>query len=529
MKLKSLKIIIIIFILLVIAGAVYFILNNTESKQSESKEISYKTVSMVTNLRLGISDFDSIHPYISNNREILNIDQLIFEPLLCITEDYKIKCCLAKEWTKLENKAYLIKLKENVLWQNKSEFTAEDVKFSIENLKNQTSSVYYENVKNIEKVEVIDKYTVRIELNKEIPFFEYNLIFPIICSKQYETASINSTSIIPLGTGKYKIKKIDDDKIEIIKNENWRDIDNENCNFKTISINLYDTMGKVYNAFKVGSIDFVHTNNNEVEEYIGSMGYDKKIYANREYDYLALNCESSILQFKEVRQAINMIIDKDKIVASVLENKATVAKYPLANNYYLLTNIENSNKVNIEKAKDILKNAGWEYQYGIWQKEIDGITKTINIDLAVNKSDSMRVKVAEEIQKELENAGIKVNVNKISESQYKNYLKNHEYEMLLTGIYTAFSPDLTNFLAQNNLANYNNEEIVYNLKELNNVEDENSLKEKYNRIFEIYNDDVPYIGLYYNHDMVAYSTSFMGDVSPNCYSIFYNFCNWYMQ
>ena len=37
------------------------------------------------------------------------------------------------------------------------------------------------------------------------------------------------------------------------------------------------------------------------------------------------------------------------------------------------------------------------------------------------------------------------------------------------------------------------------------------------------------IGLYYNNDMVAYSTDLMGDVKPNCYSIFYNFSNWYRQ
>ena len=33
-----------------------------------------------------------------------------------------------------------------------------------------------------------------------------------------------------------------------------------------------------------------------------------------------------------------------------------------------------------EKAKEILQNAGWKYEYGLWQKEIDGVTKTINID-----------------------------------------------------------------------------------------------------------------------------------------------------
>lgn len=70
-----------------------------------------------------------------------------------------------------------------------------------------------------------------------------------------------------------------------------------------------------------------------------------------------------------------------------------MANYPLINNSYLLKDIEVSNKTNTEKAKEILQNAGWKYEYGLWQKEIDGVTKTINIDFVVSKSNSQRVKV----------------------------------------------------------------------------------------------------------------------------------------
>ncbi len=80
----------------------------------------------------------------------------------------------------------------------------------------------------------------------------------------------------------------------------------------------------------------IHTSNNNAEEYIGSMGYNKKVFANREYDYIALNCQNTILQYPEVRQAISKVIDKEKIVTSTLENKVTVANYPLINNSYLL-------------------------------------------------------------------------------------------------------------------------------------------------------------------------------------------------
>lgn len=150
MKLKPFKIIIIIFILLVIAGAVYLLTRKENSSNNEeSKEISYKTIDMVTNIRMGISNFDSIHPYQTNNQEVIYINQLIFEPLLSISEDYRISMCLAEEWSRVNEKTYIVKLKENVKWHDDNNFTSEDVKFSIDRLQNQTESIFYQNVKNI--------------------------------------------------------------------------------------------------------------------------------------------------------------------------------------------------------------------------------------------------------------------------------------------------------------------------------------------------------------------------------------------
>ena len=390
MKSNSIKIIVILFILFIIAGIVYFFLQNPFQKQEENQEITYETINMITNMRLGISDYDNIHPYLTKNREILYLDQLIFEPLLTITQDYHITTCLAQEWSKVGEKSYVIKLKENVKWQDGSDFTAEDVKFSIETLQKTKNSIYIENVKEINKVEIVGEHIIRIELNKEIPFFEYNLIFPIISSKQYENQTLEKSTQVPVGTGKYQITKITKHSIKLTRNNNNRESNLNNQNMKTIEIFLYDTMGEVYNEFKLGNIDFFHTANHNIEEYIGSMGYGKKVYGNREYDYLAINCQDTILQYQEIRKAISLSINQEKIVASVLENQAVVSYFPLDTKSYLLNDITLKQQSNIEKAKETLEDAGWNYEYGIWQKEIGGRTKTLNFTLSVKKSDETR-------------------------------------------------------------------------------------------------------------------------------------------
>ena len=113
------------------------------------------------------------------------VTKLIYEPLVNLTSDYKAEPCLAKEWAKQSDNSYLIKLRENVRWSDGQSFTADDVKFTIDRLKD-SNTIYSSNVKDVTSIDVEDDYTVRINLDKEVPFFEYNLTFPILSSNYYQ-------------------------------------------------------------------------------------------------------------------------------------------------------------------------------------------------------------------------------------------------------------------------------------------------------------------------------------------------------
>ena len=56
---------------------------------------------------------------------------------------------------------------------------------------------------------------------------------------------------------------------------------------------------------------------------------------------------------------------------------------------------------------------------------------------------------------------------------------------------------------------------------------EKALKEKYNRLIEIYEDEVPYICLYRNKLKVVYSVKLSGEFNPTSYTAYYNFEKWY--
>lgn len=523
MKSNFFKYVFVIFVIGIMIFAIYKIKTEEEKTEQEQMHVSTEE-EKITEIKLGVASFDSTNPILSQNKNIQDISKLIYEPLLNLTQDYKLEPCLAKEWAKQNATTYIIKLKENVRWSDGEKFTADDVKFTIEKLKS-VNSIYSSNVQNIVNLEIIDDYTLNIILDKEIPFFEYNLIFPIMSSQFYLDKDFNS-DIVPVGTGMYKYTDVQSTHLVLSKNNNWWNTQT-NLTLTKITINLYSSLGELYNSFKMGNLDLIDTQNSNLQEYIGTIGYAKKEMKGREHDFIALNTANEFLSRKEVRKAISYAIDKTNIVSSIFNNQYYTSSFPLDYGSYLYQEQEASSGYNPEQVKEILTQNGWTYRNNYWQKTENRKTMRLALNLAVKASDSTRLAVAQNIQSQLGNEGIRVNIVQLTDEQYYSSINNKNYDMILCSLNLSLSPNLDTFFGENNIGNYANSEVTTILNEVKNTTDENTLKERYKRLAEIYKDEVPYISLYNNKFTVAYSTGLIGDVTPNWYNVFYNISGWY--
>lgn len=525
MKNNIFKYIFIIFAVAIVIFAIYMIYFKKDSNDNTNEIETSQEVKEVKDLRLGISNFDTINPLLSNNKEVLNIDKIIFEPLMSIDKEYKLQRCLATECSKINATTYVIKIDNDKKWHNGASLIAKDISFTIDRLK-EGNSIYSYNVEKIDNVEVLDAETIRITLNEEVPFFEYNLTFPILPSNYYAGEDFNSSERKPIGTGMYQIESITDSMIILKKNENWWNIRNKNPKIETIQIKLYTEIGELYNNFKMGNTDIFTSSNNNLEQYIGTIGYVKNAFKGREFDYLAFNCENDILSDKAVRKAINACIDKANIISSIFGDTKIQNDFPLDYGNFLYEANILKQQYSEEDAKKILEDGGWEYKYNSWQKTEGYKTKRINLTLTVESNDEERVAVAENIKEQLSRIGIKVNVKKVSDRQYQSIIDNENYEMILVGVYNSYSPDISNYLTGDNLQNFNNEEINKLLSEVKNITDENLLKEKYKRIQEIFFDEQPFVGLYRNKIYIVKSRVLSGEVFGNNYFSYYDIDNW---
>lgn len=522
MKPKVFKYLFFIITILLIAISVYIIYKD---KSGKSINISTTRISNIkkTEIKIGVVGYDTINPILSKNRNIQFIDKLIFDSLITISKDFKVENSLAKEYSKINNLTYLIKLRDDIYWNDNVKFTAKDVKFTIDNLKNlPKDSIYKENVKNIENVEIIDENTIKIYLTMETSFFEYMMCFPILAEHSYENGTLESKTAIPIGTGKYKILTIETDKIEISKSNPDLDL-----NISSIDINIYNSFIKLYKDFLDGKIDLINTNNIDYEKYIGTMGYNKNIAVDRTYSFIAINTKKDILSYKEVRQAINYAINRQNIIYNVFNNKYNIANFPLDFGSFLYKEENAISDYDINKAKNILIENNWTYKNDIWKKE--KTNEKLELNLIVKAEELKKVLVAELIKEELEDIGIKINLIKVNKTEYESYIKNKSYDLILAEKDMAITPDLEYFLGDNNLSNYYNEKVKEILGEIITIENEGIKNEKYKDLINIYKGDMPFISLYFNSNFTLYNSNLRGDMSHNWYNIFYNIENWYRE
>ena len=529
MKSNVIKYVFFVIIAVLLIFAVYKVNTNDKEKGGTSGgTISAQPQAITKEIRVAVAGFDTINPIISKNKNVQEVTKLVFEPLVNITQDYKAEPCLATEWAKADGNSYILKLREDVKWSNGEKFDSEDVRFTIDRLK-ELQSIYSSNVQYVTGVDIVDDNTVKIKLDREVPFFEYNLTFPIMSRRYFEGENFSNTekNKNPVGTGMFNIGEVTDSNIILDKNQNWWNINNKDAILEKVIINMNSSMAEVYNSFKMGNIDFADTSNLNYTEYVGTLGYSKKEHTGREHGFLALNTKSGLLSNIEVRKAIQAGIDKNNIIGNVFGGKYYTSDFPLSFGSFLDEKTDGNSTYNSSEVNKILEEAGWMIRRGNWQKTINRKTQKLVINLLVKSSDSNRVNIANVIQNQLAQLGIGINIQAVADAQFDSSLNSKTYDMALVATDVSVSPDLTTYFGENNLANYENKEVSDIMKEVSNSTDENVLKEKYKRLKEIYKSDVPYISLYFSKNSAIYNTSLAGEVNPNWYNLFYNIENWY--
>lgn len=167
---------------------------------------------------------------------------------------------------------------------------------------------------------------------------------------------------------------------------------------------------------------------------------------------------------------------------------------------------------------------------GSWRKNINGRSTVLKFTLTVNKTNELDIRLGENIKDQLDKIGIKVDIKEVSKNNYYNLItKKSGYDALIVNINTSFSPNIETYMGSNNTSNYKNDEITNLLDQIYTTGDASKIKELYEKIINIYNEDVPFVGIARKNNAVVYNTNLVGTTKPTAFNIYSKFQNWYRK
>jgi len=432
----------------------------------------------------------------------------IFEQLVERDADLKMVPALATELPKLVSpQVWEVKLRKGVKFHNGEDFNADSVKFSLERVKTPALRAS-SNFRPIDRVEIVDPYTVRVHTTKPWPTFTTIMTFAqasMYPPKEYAGKDTAAISKHPIGTGPYKFVRWSKDE-EIVLDANpsyWRGAPK----IKTVVFRPIPDDAVRVAALQNGEIDVAV---NIPPHLAGIIEKHPKIFLStapsirtlqlmfvtHEYDaqHKLIGPYKGPTVDKRVRQAITYAIDADEIIKTVLDGKAMRVATMLTPLHFGFDPSLKPIKQDVAKAKKLLSEAGYP----------NGVEITLHSPQGRYVRDK---EVAEAVTGQLNKAGIRTTLRTY---EFVNYLNNLVYQHKSGPVWligwgtptldaeTVFGPL---FETGANLSNYHNEDFDRMIAEAKTIMDEKKRADQYHRIQRLWIEDAAAVPLYQQLDL----------------------------
>ena len=369
------------------------------------------------------TEIDSLDPFKMTAGDTETIMDQVFDGLFDVDTDGSLIPDLAESYSVSEDgKTYDFKLKKDVYFHDGKKFGAEDVLYTYDAMAGLTSKEPLSSkFAIIDKIDVIDDLNVRVHLKERQNGFIYLTLRPIV-EKDYKD---NGTK--PIGTGPYefvsytpgeglKLKKFNDyhkkDHIAHFENLEVIRITDRQTMIMALKNKDLDLADRI-SAEEADQLKDVCTVNNFPQNLVQVMG---------------LNNDFKAFQDKNVRLALNYAIDRDEIIESAAEGKATKlfsSFSPALKEYF--EDLGEYYPHDVEKAKALLKEAGYE--------------KGLSFKLTVPSDYKYHMNTAELIQSQLQKVGIEVTIDPIEFSSWLTKVyKDRDYEATVVGFIGYLDP-----------------------------------------------------------------------------------------
>jgi peptide/nickel transport system substrate-binding protein len=380
--------------------------------------VSANAREQVVRMALKASDIRSIDPHYGTT----TIDYACIDPMFNALVRFKpgdidpekIQPDLAEGWNiSPDGLVWTFYLRKGVKFhKGYGELTAEDVKYSLEKAANKQTSGFAKDFDALERVEVIDKYTVRLTFKEKVPsvlglLTDYHGGY-IVSKKAVEEMGLEKFKTNPIGTGPFMLHEyVPKQKLVEVRHEEYfrgRPL------LDRIEFWFMPDASSREMAFRKGEIDICEGEREQawVDKMRKVPGTVVDIFGPGETLTLHFNTSKKPLDNIRVRQALAYAINRQELMDFLGKDVTEPLVSPIPTSYLGGITDVPLYSYDGEKASALLKEAGLE--------------KGFTLKKVITEMSDYR-RPLEQIQAQLRRAGVSVQMDVIAHSAYHSQIR----------------------------------------------------------------------------------------------------------
>jgi ABC-type transport system substrate-binding protein len=452
-------------------------------------------------------------PHIDVGSTSWTIQANVYDQLIDYDENGEFEPALAESWEVAEDRIYRFELRRDVTFHNGSNFTAHDVVFSIDRIRDpETSATLHSSYQALESYEAIDDFEVELTLSEPFaPFLEIIAHWAsAIISEEYSSDDVDY-SVSMNGTGPFVQDTFETDvRYLLVKNEDyWKPglpyLD------AVEQRGIADESARVA-ALRADDVDFIGYCPWHV---VDELEQDDRFQAFVSYflfNCIRLNHNSPPLDDIRVRQALSFAIDRELVDSVAFGGLSTLATGGLVppDSPFHNRELHGFYDYNPDRARELLAEAGFD----------DPSEISINLRSSVS---SVHFDSAEVVAQSWSDLGIQVELESQESATLVERRGSGDFQAMFDGLSPQYGdPDFYSVYFQTGGAGYA-ASVDYSRPELDDLlhaarttVDEDERQSLYYQVEEFLLEDLPFIFLFWRPQVEAMWSRVQGYVSvPN--------------
>ncbi|MBI4639133.1 MAG: ABC transporter substrate-binding protein, partial [Candidatus Tectomicrobia bacterium] len=448
-----------------------------------------------------LSNLDTLDPHRTSNLTAIKIHNNVYNGILRTTFDGKrvgFEPELAREWEIRGETEHIFHLRKGIKFHNGDDFTAQDVKWSWERVKNpEHSPVHAWKMSHVTKIEVIDDFTIKMVLDAPDPFMTVaqtgstGRAGTILNRRAVEAGGKEYGSKIVIGTGAFKfVEWKENDSVTLERNPNYweKDADGNQLPYlDKVIVKIIIEESTAVAAMMAGEIDGM---DRAPFQFVETLRKNPKItvytMVGGNYVRMLMNNVKPPFDNKTLRQAASFAINRDEIVKQVFFGEAIPAHGPISppmSDYYdpEFETGKNGQYYDLEKAKELIK----QTPYASGAKAEYVLT-----------SASWTPRLGQVLQAQLAKIGVKVELNTMELASWWRRFFAGEFDLTHDSPWADLDPDETMYPEYRsgekwNPMKYHNPEADKLLDLARSTLNVKTRREAYHKVMRILAEDAP--------------------------------------